>query len=312
MNLHRLHAAPPHDLATALARFEAEFTYPLGPGRTFRISHGDDYPRFYRSMGDAVCVVAERDGEILGAMAAVVRSLARPNGEVRPALYLGDLKITPRNRGGRVLLRLASEVASWVAGRVETAFAVVMGGTRVTPDRYTGRLGMPAFRELARVAILRVPTDGAIGLAGGEISAEIGQGIFLDLTRDRYTATGGDPAERSEMPPVWFGTRDGSVCSRLEDTRRAKRLTDDAGNEIVSAHLACFAYRDVPAGLGLLATARSTAAAGGFPAVFFAVPEADAEAFTAAVGTGATLAPATVYGAGIEPGGQWVINTSEV
>ena len=50
------------DSGPALARFEEQFTYPLGPGRTLRISHGDDYPRFFRAIGDAACFVAERSG----------------------------------------------------------------------------------------------------------------------------------------------------------------------------------------------------------------------------------------------------------
>ena len=62
MNVHALSAPPPTALARALDRFEGQFRYPLGPGRSFRISHGDDYPRFFRAMGEGACFVAERDG----------------------------------------------------------------------------------------------------------------------------------------------------------------------------------------------------------------------------------------------------------
>jgi hypothetical protein len=134
-------------LADALARFEAAFTYPLGPGWTFRISHGNDYPRFYRAMGDAVCFVAENHGEVVGVLAAAIRTLVWPTGDIRPAVYLGDMKVAPAARGGRVLLRLAEAATVWAGGRADAGFAVVMGGTRVTPDRYTGR---PGYRRSAK------------------------------------------------------------------------------------------------------------------------------------------------------------------
>jgi hypothetical protein len=76
---------------------------------------------------------------------------------------------------------------------------------------------------------------------------------------------------------------------------------------MVSAHLSCFAYSDLPAGLALLTAARSRAAAYGFPAVFVAVPGTDADPFA-----GAVVAPAVVYGAAVEPGADWVVNTAEV
>ena len=66
MNLHHLSGPPTPELARALATFEEQFTYPLGPDRWFRISHGDDYPRFFRAIGEAACFVAERDGRVVG------------------------------------------------------------------------------------------------------------------------------------------------------------------------------------------------------------------------------------------------------
>ena len=79
MTIHELRTAPPPELADALERFEEQFHYPLGSDRFFRISHGEDYPRFFRAMGEGVCFVAERDGEVLGAMGAALRRLALPN-----------------------------------------------------------------------------------------------------------------------------------------------------------------------------------------------------------------------------------------
>src|SRR5688500_3897167 len=72
MIVHQLHGPPPPELARALAGFESEFTYPLGPDSFFHISHGDDYPRFFRAMGEAACFVAQRrgDGTITGTLGA--------------------------------------------------------------------------------------------------------------------------------------------------------------------------------------------------------------------------------------------------
>ncbi|MBM3980747.1 MAG: N-acetyltransferase, partial [Planctomycetes bacterium] len=140
MNVHALTAAPEPNLATALARFEAQFTYPLGPGRTFRISHGDDYPRFFRAVGGARCFVAERAGEVLGVLGLAETSVTDAGGVAHPAIYLGDLKVAPAARGGRVLPRLAGAAGEWCRGRAARGFGVVMDGTPVTPDRYTGRL----------------------------------------------------------------------------------------------------------------------------------------------------------------------------
>ena len=91
MNVHALTAAPGPEHAAALARFEEQFTYPLGPGRSFRISHGNDYPRFFRAVGDAVCFVAERDGEVLGVLGLAVTRVCAGDGTEVPTIYLGDL-----------------------------------------------------------------------------------------------------------------------------------------------------------------------------------------------------------------------------
>src|SRR4029077_10210784 len=107
MTLHALRDRPSSELARALAEFDSRFSYPLGPGRSFRISHGEDYPRFFRAMGEAACFVAERQGEVLGTIGCALRRVLSPDGRERDAVYVGDLKVAPPARGGRVLVRLA-------------------------------------------------------------------------------------------------------------------------------------------------------------------------------------------------------------
>jgi hypothetical protein len=307
MNVHVLTGAPSPDLAGALARFEEQFTYPLGTARSFRISHGDDYLRFFHAVGDAACFVAERGGDVVGVLALAVTRLGTPEGE-RAAVYLGDLKVAPTARGGRVLPRLASAAREWVGSRVDCAFAVVLDGTSVTPDAYTGRLGIPVFRAVANVAVLRLPAGGSPDLENWETPTTMGAECFARLTAGWMATRGGNPAERSETSPVWLVAPDGSACGRLEDTRRAKRLIADDGSEMISAHLSCIGYRDPAALAELLRVASAAAAIRGLPALFAAVPPELADTGI----PGAIVAPATVFAAAIEPGGLWSINTAEI
>ncbi|HVR73336.1 MAG TPA: hypothetical protein VMT52_03355 [Planctomycetota bacterium] len=97
-------AAPESEgMGAALKAFEAGFTYPLGKNQTFHISHGDDYSRFYRSMGEAVCFVAEEGGSIVGTVSAAMCRLVLPAEDEKMVAYVGDLKLASEARGGVVL-----------------------------------------------------------------------------------------------------------------------------------------------------------------------------------------------------------------
>jgi hypothetical protein len=313
MILHALREAPNARLAESLAAFETQFTYPLGPGRFFRISHGDDYPRFFRAIGDATCFIAEHDGVVLGTLGVALCRLATPDGGERRAVYVGDLKLAPSARGGVVLRLLARSAETQLRPRTDTAFSVVMDGTRVTPETYTGRAGLPSFRAVGKVMVFRIPTssadasDRAISLTTPADGVE----YYRRLSAGRYHCCGGDPTERSQTPPQWLCNA--SACGLLEDTRRGKRLIADDGQEMRSAHLSHFAFRRVEDTFALLAVARRLAEQRGFPALFVTVAERDTAALREAVaGWNPVLAPATVYAAGLDAGGDWNINSSEI
>jgi hypothetical protein len=316
MTVHRLSGPPGPALARALAEFEAAFRYPLGPGRSFGIRHGDDYPRFFRAMGEAACFVAEEEGRVVGAVGVAVRRLLLPDGTERPAAYVGDLKVSPNARNGFTFLRLAWEAQSWVRGRAEVGFGVVMDGTPVTPDAYMGRAGLPDAAVLGKVMVFRLacpkgPLDP--GDADHDADEARGAACYRALSRGRYASPGGDPAERSEARPAWLVHPGGLACGRLEDTRRAKRLFDDAGEEMVSGHLAAFACRTPAAGAGLVRVALRRARAAGLPALFVAVAAADAAGLREALGTADVVeAPATVYGVGLGACPDWNVNSSEI
>lgn len=331
MSVRRLEHAPDSGLAAALARFEAEFTYPLAEGRRFRISHGDDYPRFFRSLGRAACFIDERHDGIGGVISTAVRAAMLPDGSTRRVLYVGDVKVRRDIRGGLTLLALGAAVREWASPQVDAALGVVMGGTHPTPDRYTGRFDIPRFDEIGRVAIFRIPTADAARagaaaaptLTGGRslrsraeqwcVDDARGVAAFAELSRDACSFDHGDPALRSEQAPSWLVDPSGGACGRLEDTRRAKQLFEDDGREMRSAHLGCFAFREPFSAIELVHAACGLAHARSVPALFVSVPHEHAgtihSAFTP---LGAVMNSAAVFGAGLPSGGRWLISTSEV
>jgi hypothetical protein len=315
MMIHTLSDGPAPALARALAEFEARFTYPLEPGRSFRISHGEDYPRFFRSMGQAACFVAEHDGRVLGVVGVAVRPLVMPDGSRVQAAYVGDLKVDAGVRGMLAFPRLSRAAEAWARPRATAAFGVVMDGTRANPSRYTGRAGVPAFLELGKIVVLRFPTAPAASVEEDPwVSTPArGEECYIALSRGRYAWTGGVPAERSESAPMWLVHPEGLACGRLEDTRLAKRLIDSDGVEMLSAHLACAAWRTPCAGAALIRAARGHAARRGKPAVFASMAPEDAAVLDGALGPiDKVIAPARVYGVGLHAGPAWNINTSEI
>ena len=126
--MHQISVAPESDLTTALSQFEQQFHYPLGPERYFRISHGQDYPSFFRAIGEARCFVAERNGVVLGVVGAAIRTLLLPNKQRSTVVYFGDVKIDPKVRGGRTLLLLSKVVKEWVGVRANAAYCASLLG----------------------------------------------------------------------------------------------------------------------------------------------------------------------------------------
>jgi hypothetical protein len=313
MTVHALRTLPSFEMANALAEFESQFTYPLGPGRSFRISHGEDYLRFFRAMGNATCFVAEQAGRVTGTLSVAVRSITEPDGNRRPAAYIGDLKVDRDARGSLAFVRLAQAADAWARPQVTAAFGIVMDGTPASPSEYTGRVGVPSFLQLAKVIVLRLPTSTESDGGCHIVDATRGEDCFRTLSRGRYTAEGGNPAERSAMEPRWLVHPEGLACGRLEDTRLAKRLIANDGIEMQSAHLACFAWRAPEAAAQLMRAARRHAAQAGLPSLFVALAEKDMEAVgPSLVSLEKVVAPATIYGVGLQSGQTWNINSSEI
>lgn len=82
---------------------------------------------------------------------------------------------------------------------------------------------------------------------------------------------------------------------------------------MLSAHLACFAWRTPQAGAAIINQARRLAAARGFPTMFTTVADRDLAPLDKSLGlVEKIVAPATVYGAGLQAGPAWSINSSEI
>ncbi|AKN16329.1 hypothetical protein MHAE_14305 [Mycobacterium haemophilum DSM 44634] len=317
--VHRLEGPPSADLARALEIFEEQFSYPLGPGRSFRISHGDDYTRFYRAMAEvAIVFVAERDGRVMGTVAAALRPLRTPDGREQHSAYIGDLKILPAEQGGRTIFRLGvaflREARKHKNG--EGAFGVVMDGTAKSPSDYSGRLGFPTGEEIGHITVLNIPTSRTAHATAEHTAHQVSPAAAVESywrwTQGHYAVRAGDPTLRSELTPTTLMLPDGSACGLLEDTRHAKRLLTEDG-ELRSAHLSDFAYRDPACGAALLHAALPVAAKYGNPALFVAIPASDTDAFLAHLGIPETVvAPATIYGSGLAAAARWSVNTAEI
>lgn len=316
MTMHVLRESPPADLARALADFERQFTYPLGPGRSFSISHGEDYPRFFRAMGEAASLVLEEGGRVLGTLGIAVRRLQLPEGRLQTVAYFGDLKTDAAARKSFALLQIVWAADQWLRGKATAGFGVVMDGTRNTPDSYTGHFGIPAARVLGKTIVWQIPcttADWQREYDGWRTTPERVQECYRRLSHGRYACPKANPAERSEMTPFALLDPEGLACGLVEDTRRCKRLLADDGKELRSAHLSFFAWQTPAAGAALLRAARAHAARAEQPAMFVGVAPVDVAALQAALGPmEKVVAPATIFGHGLDDEIAWNINTAEI
>lgn len=326
MKIRLLTETPSPNTARALAQFERQFRYPLGPGRFFRIHHGEDYSRFFRAMGKGASFIAERGGNILGTIGVARRALILPDGNLKNVVYIGDAKVSPEIRGGRVLWRLIQAVRTWTVQHADAAYSAVMEGTPIVPTRYTGRLGIEPFAKLAEVVILRIPAKKSSVLVQKDwkIDEATGWNLYRKLTQGSARCIGGKPGMRSLAPPQWLAAPNGKAVGLLEDTRQAKRLletprtcpgafSDGESLEMNVSHLSHCAWSEDSDGIALLQQALAHSTKYSFDAMFTAASSAAAETIVALLGAEELIqASAGIYGAGLDAGMIWNLNTSEI
>lgn len=319
MTLTILEEKPSAEMAGRLEQFELLFTYPLGPTQRFRISHGNDYPLFFRAIGggnSASFVAGDKRGEILGTLGAALRRVRLADGTLRVVAYVGDLKTRPGLDQGRTLVRLALEATRWCRARgALSAYGVVMDGTARLPADYSGRCGILPFSPIGKLGVFRIPVvTGQVMARPGFATSEADlQACRNDLLGDASAPLGGDARLRSLSPPEPLVLPDRSACGLLEDTRLAKRLFREDGSEMVSSHLSHFAYSTEQAGVRLIREALAQCA-GKATALFVCVPYPDEAQFAALLADlPATPASATLFGAGLDLSNQrWNISSSEI
>lgn len=285
-------------MAAALAEFEFHFTYPLGPQESFSISHGDDYTRFFRSMGLACLYAAETEGKITGTLVQITRTVLSPDGRRWPAAYLCDAKVAPRHRGGPVLARLMAAASADIVGAgISAAYAVVMDGSPPS-NGYTGRLGVPAFTRLADLTVLCCDTAAA---------AEWNAAALPAWNQNIMRVVGGQAADRLEMPEL--PVEAAGAAGILSDTRRGKRLYHNNGREILNAHLRLESAASAEAAGALLQIACAIAAGSGYTGLFCALPAENARSLPGA--SWITAVGAGLYGCGL-PAGAWQVDSCEI
>ncbi|MGV3533599.1 MAG: N-acetyltransferase [Chthoniobacteraceae bacterium] len=323
MTVEPLLRAPDRELTEALDAFERGFTYPLGHDRRFRITHGEDYARFFRAIdaeSGTTFVALSNERQVLGTLGVAVRDLRFPDRQCRRAAYLGDLKTAPDRSRGRTLLRLGKEVTKWCLDHgAVVAYGIVMDGTDVLPPAYTGKLGIHSFQPVSKLCVFRLPVSHApidTEPRGLHVDSAAINECFVRLSSGAFAPLGGDPEVRSASAPAFLMNPDGSACGVLEDTRKAKRLIELGGDEMVAAHLSKFAYRDVAAGVRLIRAALAHCARERFaPALFVAVPADEAPHFAAQLHDfeGMVQAGATIFGTYPDlVSNRWQISTSEI
>jgi hypothetical protein len=326
MTVLRLDQSSAPAIRAAMTRFEESFTYPLGAAMRFSISHGDDYCRFYSSMGDSATFVIERQGAVLGTVSLAVRDVSLAGRRVRSA-YVGDLKLLPEARKGFSLLRLAGAAEAWVRtthGEVDSAFAVVMDGTEFTPDVYTGRAGIPALAAVGHLSVFCLNLTAASTDQAPVSQVKVTAGVdkfaaaFAALSQGSRVIESGDATMRSRMVPLHLVAEDGAACGCLEDTYEAKKLLLNSGGFFKAAHLARFAFASPQAGLDLVRTALSEAQGRGYEYLFFGVDTSLAPAFEQELGRSlnGSVGGATIFAseklAATNSSSPWIMSTSEV
>jgi GNAT superfamily N-acetyltransferase len=302
-----LSGPPDSNLAAALAAFESSFTYPFGDGLRFRIDHGDDYPGFFRAMGESRTFVVTRNGLVAGAVGVAIRTFHSAAGAPSPAAYIGDFKILPGHRGRRIGWELLRAVQGWCAERCEIGYGVVMGGTQILPAAYTGRTGFPLFQPIGRLSIVAMPVDQMSPATGGFVVEEKGN----PLSSSRSYFSGGKPTARSLMQPVYIRHPLNKARGFLEDTRKVKRLFVGS-NEWVSTHLSDFSYEDEDAAFELVLAARALSRGLKAENMYVTLDAAADAALLRRLKPHGVSAPAIVYGTGFSGNQQWMLNSSEV
>ncbi len=292
-----------------ISEFERLFTYPLGKDRHFRIDHSPNYDAFYKAMGEAHTYYAISHDKVVASISYVMRPV-KLHDQVYKVAYLGDLKIHPNHQATRLLFCIAKHLQPILEKEVSCAYGIVMDGTTNTPEKYTGRLGIPKFERLKEVYVLRFDTKNCDTATDVHISEKSCFDVYQNLSSTPFAMISNTQL-RSAIAPKWVSTSK-LACGMLEDTRLAKRLFLESGEELLSAHLSYFVYDDVQQGFLVIKSALKRSLQLGFPAMFLALSKQQMDDLEShLVETNYTVAKAAIYGTQ-KTCGEITINTAEI
>tara|TARA_R110002110_G_C13469307_1_gene719843 strand:- start:10972 stop:11916 length:945 start_codon:yes stop_codon:yes gene_type:complete len=314
MNYHILHDNPDDILQQKLSAFETQFHYPLGKDHWFSISHCNFYLNFYLAMGPATCIVAENNEGVQGTICSAIRTLYNPNTKAtQEVAYIGDLKVALKSQGKGMTYELMQQLQASYKGPAIPVMSVVMDGTKLTPFDYTGKKGFLTLEIIQKVYVIQL-------LARKEghsqdvsiIGAKKGVELFEQMHCHSYFL----PKQlnlRAKNGYQWIHVND-KACAVFENTRLAKRLYKNNGEEIKNAHLSYLSYKEDSALLIILKQALHMAFESKYQAVFLALSEAEYLKMNPILEQlpVVNVAKATVYGTPDLKTTMYNINTAEI
>ena len=298
-------------LSKKISLFEHHFTYPYGKNKRFRIDHGSDYSAFYRAIGSAQTYYLENDDQIIGSIGTAIKEITF-SGKKFCLSYIGDLKIIPQYHNSKAIIYLMKSLQQFLQENADMAYCIVMDGTETTPACYTGRSGIIKLNPVTIRYILRIYTDFSSHLISAKkISETEGHKLLSKFVGDMYLNYRANYHLRSEMTPCWISSNDSAV-GMLEDTKKAKRLYLENGEEIISSHLSYFTYSDEAAGINVIMYALQESKKNGYSAMFIALDENQYKHLMPNLSDlKSEVTTATIYCTGVLPS-NFLINTSEI
>ncbi len=129
---------------------------PMPGAIPLRIDREPDFFRLVRMRGEAIALVAEHEGAIVGCITASARYVFVA-GRPERVHYVGDMKVAPDHRGKGVGAQLAGTLfRRLVAANADLLVCVVARGNRRVLTFLEGRFEIPRFQALGRFFVHQV------------------------------------------------------------------------------------------------------------------------------------------------------------
>lgn len=255
LKFYNIDAFPPPKIQNKIKNFESQFKYSLPRFQKYWISHSPDYTSFYRSFGvQAYNFALEHNYQIIGSFSLAIRSNAS---------YISNIRLHHRYKNGFVLYYLLAPV--WKLLKGYQYYTVLVNNKQESFKKFF------PYEDKRYLLMLETKND-TINIQSEIIDPMKADGIYKSLTNQNITQA--SLGLRSMIEPVWLNNKAQAIC-RIEDTRRAKILYDENGQEIILAYLTHFAYKNAIQGFNLLCHAMSFAAQKGYKFLCFSLTETE-------------------------------------